>query len=296
MAKEIKGIVAVLSTPFKEDLSPDERSLRRLIRYSIDDAKVHGISGPGGAGEGDRMSEDELRRVIDIMVNEAAGKVPVVIGLICNNIASNIALAKYAQKAGADAIFTRLEHTRFPPDTYSFYAAMARAVEIPIMIYDVNAFYVRNEVIFRLNKEFPHIRYVKAETSPAGAKISEMIEKGGENLIVLSAQGACQIIDDLKRGVAGNMPGCHVLKNSVRIWNLWQKGEYLAARKEHNRFAPLKLYRQLPGWGIVAVKEILKKYGIFETALCRPPAGPLMDDRDRQELWELLDSIGYDEF
>lgn len=296
MAKEIAGIVPVLSTPFGEDLSLDEGSLRRLIEYSVEDAKVHGISGPGGAGEGDKMSEQELRQLIDIMVNEAAGRVPVTVGLVCSSIASNVALAKYAEGAGADAVFARLGPGRFKPDVYSFYVTVAEAVGIPIMVYDSNDFYVPNEVIFRLNREYPNIRYVKAETSPAGAKNSDMMERGGDNLIVLSSQGACQIIDDLGRGVAGVMPACHALKNSVRIWDLWQRGEYDAARREHNRFAPLKLYRQLPGWGGAVVKEILKKYGIFDSAYCRPPTGPLPDGRDLEELWALLDSISYDEF
>ena len=296
MAAEIRGIVPVLSTPFKEDLSLDEESLRRLIDYCIDDAKVHGISGPGGAGEGDRMSEDELERVIDIMVDQAAGKVPVVTGLVCSSLASNVSLARYSEEAGVNAVFTRLGPSRFQPDKYDFYATMAQAVDIPIMVYDVNSFYVPNEVIFRLNRDYPQVRYVKAETSPGGAKISEMIEVGGDDLVVLSAQGACQIIDDLRRGVEGNMPGCHVLKHSVRVWDLWHEGDYATARGEHNRFAPLKLYRQLPGWGVAVVKEILKRHGIFETALSRPPAGIVPDERDLDELWVMLDFIGYDEF
>ena len=296
MAKEIKGIVPVLCTPFNEDGSLDEESLRRLIDYCIDEVGVHGISGPGSVGECDQLSEGELQRVIDIMVEEARGRVPVVIGLTCPSISTTVLQSKYAQAAGADAIFTRLATTRgvTRQAIYTFYRALGEAIEIPILLYDLNPpLSVPTEMIVRLNEEFPHICYVKEETSPAGRKITEVLAACQGKVKVLSAQGACHLIDNLVRGVVGNMPGCHVLRSAIKIWEAWQRGDIQAARKEHNRVAPLMLFRQLPGWGTVVVKEILFRNGIFKTTLMREPTGPLLDERDKQELTEILETIGW---
>lgn len=295
MARETKGIVPVLCTPFNEDGSLDEESLRRLIDYCIDDVGVHGISGPGGVGECDKLSEAELQRVIDIMVDQIQGRIPVVIGLTCPSISSTVLQSKYAETAGADAIFTRLATTRGMnrQATYAFYRALGEAIEIPIMLYDLNPpLTVPIEMIVRLNEEFPHICYVKEETSPPGRKIAEILEVCQGKVTVLSAQGACHLIDDLVRGVAGNMPGCHVLRPAIKIWEAWQRGDTEAARKEHIRVAPLMLFRQLSGWGAVVVKEILFRNGIFKTTLMRDPTGPLLDERDKQELTEILEAIG----
>ena len=99
----IEGIHTSLVTPFASDLAFDETALRKSVRYQIA-AGVGGLCALGGTGEPLSMTTDEHRRVIDTVVSEVAGRVPVTIGCLLGGQADILAVARHAQAAGADHI------------------------------------------------------------------------------------------------------------------------------------------------------------------------------------------------
>jgi 4-hydroxy-tetrahydrodipicolinate synthase len=138
MTKRLAGCGTALVTPFKQDGSVDERALRALVDWQIAEA-VHFLVPCGSTGEAATMTAEEQRRVIEIVVEVANGRVPIVAGAASNDTQRAIALSKAAKAAGA----THLLHTspmyNKPPQRgiVAHYRAIADAVDLPIVVYNV---------------------------------------------------------------------------------------------------------------------------------------------------------------
>src|SRR5436309_6356406 len=100
-----KGTATALVTPFKKDGSVDEPALRELVGFQIN-GKVEALVPVGSTGEGATLSESEQAFVIETVVDEANGRVPIIGGASSNSTTKAIALAKQVKQAGADAILT----------------------------------------------------------------------------------------------------------------------------------------------------------------------------------------------
>jgi 4-hydroxy-tetrahydrodipicolinate synthase len=294
MSLELKGILPILSTPFHEDGRIDEASLIRLIRYCLENG-AHGLAGLGDVSECHKLTEAERKRITDLMVREAAGCVPVIVGVSAASVAATVLFSRYAEDAGADVLLVKPTPVGAMNEAAvrALFEAVAEATTLPLMAHDMETPAPLSTALLRqLADDLPQLRYVKEEWSPCGWKIAEIRAALGDRLALITGQGGRSILDDFQRGAVGNMPGCHVLKPLVKIYHHLQAGEWDAARAEHNRIAPLILFRQLPAWGVTVTKEIFHHYGLFTTPTLRPPTGLLLDDRDRRELRAILESVG----
>src|SRR5271169_5803647 len=100
----IKGSMPALITPFK-DGAVDEAAFRRLVSWQIGEGS-HGLVPAGTTGESATLSHEEHMRVVEICVDEAGGRVPVIAGAGSNSTAEAIALTRYAKSVGADAVLS----------------------------------------------------------------------------------------------------------------------------------------------------------------------------------------------
>src|SRR6476619_2176371 len=134
----LKGCGTALVTPFKGDGSIDEKALRALVDWQIDEG-VHFLVPCGSTGEAATMTLEEHRRVVEITVEQVNGRLPVVAGAGSNDTQKAIALSKEMQSVGA----THLLHTspmyNKPPQRgiVAHFTAIADAVRLPIVIYNV---------------------------------------------------------------------------------------------------------------------------------------------------------------
>jgi 4-hydroxy-tetrahydrodipicolinate synthase len=145
-SKEIKpllrGVVNVQCTPFKSVTEIDKEALRDNTRFMIEKGIVEGrgvLAIGGSTGEGFSLSEAEYKQLIDVVVAEANGRVPVCVGCVRPATQPVIELARYAEEAGADCIMVLAPHyyPNEPQDTvYAHFKAIADATDIPIMIYN----------------------------------------------------------------------------------------------------------------------------------------------------------------
>src|SRR5262249_60205612 len=94
MLELIHGIVPPMITPFRTDDTIDEEAIRAETRYLIESARVHGLAVAGSTGEGHAMTTAEVRRVTELVVREARGRVPVITAVITDRPASAIELGK----------------------------------------------------------------------------------------------------------------------------------------------------------------------------------------------------------
>lgn len=133
-----KGCGTALITPFKADGQLDEAALRKLVRHQIDSG-IHFLVPCGTTGESPTLTREEHLRVIEITIEEAKGKIPVVGGAGGYNTAEVIELAKEVEALGADGILSVTPYYNKPTQEglYLHYQAIASAIKIPIIVYSV---------------------------------------------------------------------------------------------------------------------------------------------------------------
>ena len=131
------GSLPALVTPFK-DGAVDEQTFRALVDWQIASGS-HGLVPCGTTGESPTLSHEEHRRVVDICIDEARGRVPVIAGAGSNNTVEAVALARHAERAGADAVLVVTPYYNKPTQEglYLHFKAINDAVGIPIIIYNI---------------------------------------------------------------------------------------------------------------------------------------------------------------
>jgi 4-hydroxy-tetrahydrodipicolinate synthase len=132
-----RGVFTALVTPFRDGVL-DEDAFGRLIERQIE-AGVHGLVPVGTTGETATLSHDEHRRVVEICIASAAGRVPVIAGAGSNATTEAIELARHARQLGADAALVVTPYYNRPSQEglYRHYAAICDAVDLPIVVYNV---------------------------------------------------------------------------------------------------------------------------------------------------------------
>lgn len=176
-----RGVYPFLATPFTEGQQQiDEARLRSHINELIENGRVHGITALGSTGEFALMSEDERRRVAEVTIDAVRKRVPVVIGTSAIATRSAVALSKHAEQMGADAIIVNPQSYWRPTEDELFdhYGAIARAVSIPVMVYnnpDTTKVDMSAKFIAKLNREFEHFVAVK-ESSGDIRRVQNLLE------------------------------------------------------------------------------------------------------------------------
>lgn len=138
MSKKIfKGSIVAIVTPFKNG-KVDEATLRKLVRFHIDNG-TSGIVPCGTTGESPTLDYEEHDRVVEVCIEAAQGKVPVIAGTGSNSTAEAITMTKHAAKAGADASLQVSPYYNKPTQKglYEHFKAISESVDIPIILYNI---------------------------------------------------------------------------------------------------------------------------------------------------------------
>ena len=162
-----RGVFTALVTPFRAG-ALDEGAFVALVERQIA-AGVHGLVPVGTTGETSTLSHDEHKRVVELCVRTAAGRVPVIAGAGSNATAEAIELARHAKQVGADAALVVTPYYNRPSQEglYRHYAAINGAVDLPLLVYNVpsrTSIDISNETLQRLSV-LPNIVGVKDATS-----------------------------------------------------------------------------------------------------------------------------------
>ena len=150
-----RGVFTALVTPFRRGLL-DEEAFVALVERQIAGG-VHGLVPVGTTGETSTLSHKEHRRVVELCVATAAGRVPVIAGAGSNSTAEAIELSRHGKEVGADAVLSVTPYYNRPSQEglYQHYAAIAEAVDIPVVVYNVPSrtnVDISNETLARLAK------------------------------------------------------------------------------------------------------------------------------------------------
>jgi 4-hydroxy-tetrahydrodipicolinate synthase len=184
----LKGCGTALVTPFKEDQSIDEAALRSLVEFQIS-AGIDFLVPCGTTGESPTLSDAEHRRVVEIVVEETRGRVPVIAGAGGYNTAHVIKLARECERLGVDGLLSVTPYYNKPVQEglYQHFKAIAAATSLPIILYNVpprTNVNIQPDTIVRL-AEIPNIIGVK-EASGDISQIAEIINRVPAEFKVLS--------------------------------------------------------------------------------------------------------------
>ena len=239
----IKGCGTAIVTPFKQDQSLDEAALRRLVEFQITNG-VDFLVACGTTGESVTLTEDEQARVVEITVESAAGRVPVLAGAGGYNTRENIEKTQRYEKLGVTATLSVTPYYNKPTQEglYQHFRAIHDATALPIMLYNVpgrTGVNMEPATTARL-AELPRIHSIKEASGNISqiAEIAALTESmdfklfAGDDSVVLpvAALGGIGVVS-----VASNIAP----KQTSDLAHLCLAGDYAAARKLNNQLTPL---------------------------------------------------------
>ena len=177
-----KGSIVAMITPFA-DGEVDEGAIRKLVDWHVDQG-THGIVPCGTTGESPTLSHDEHNRVTEIVIDQAAGKLPVIAGAGSNSTREAIALTQHAKEAGADATLHVTGYYNKPNQEgiYQHFKAINDAVDLPIIVYNIPPRAIVDisvETMARL-AELPNVVGVKDATMDLSRPSREQMAIDGE--------------------------------------------------------------------------------------------------------------------
>ncbi len=294
---EWAGVYHIMATPFTEGGALDVDGLPRLVERALETG-ITGFTVLGIAGEAHRLTDDERRQVVESVVKEARGRVPVAVGVSASGTHLAAALARMARDAGGQALMLA------PPNgvknldaVRAYYHEVAAATALPIVLQDepvTTQVTMPAPFIASLTDELAAIEAVKLEEAPTLPKITRLRALFTRRVAIFGGLGGCYFFEELSRGADGAMTGFPYPEALRAIRDAFVAGRREAARALFYRWLPLIRYESqpgsTPGTSIAIRKEILRRRGWIASSCARPPAAAL-DAGTLEELTELLAAV-----
>lgn len=291
MVELVKGIIAAMQTPMKEDGSLNEAEMRNQINREIM-AGVDGVFCLGTNGEFFVLSLEERIRVMEIFVEEVRGRVPVYAGTGCVSTADTIYLSKEAQRIGVDVIsvITPYFAAISQEELYEHYRAVAEGVDLPIVMYNIPmraGVTIEPETVARL-ADIPNIVGVKDSSGKFELIQAYIHATRDKEFAVLSGNDAL-ILDTLKAGGTGGITAIsNILPEiMVSIYQKYMAGDEAGARKAQDSIAPIRACFQYGNPNSI-VKVATNLIG-HPVGPCRKPFG-LVPDEAREAIARCIDT------
>jgi 2-keto-3-deoxy-L-arabinonate dehydratase len=273
-----KGIWPAICTPFAGDGSVDLAAMRRVVRFALD-AGSHGLVCFGLAGEVLKLAAGERRSLLEAIVDEVDGRVPVLAGVGAESLRASVELARHAEQAGAHGIVSPAPTTARPGDAAvaEYLGRLAASVELPVMIQDAPAYLgvaLSPAIVARAAEISPNICMLKLEAGPAA--MSGWIEALGSSFSIWGGDGGVYQLDCLRIGAAGIVPGVDLVDRLVAIYELEQRGEVAEADKRLSALLPILVFemQSIDHYNACA-KQVLVERDVLESAALRDPFEPL---------------------
>jgi 4-hydroxy-tetrahydrodipicolinate synthase len=282
--------------PFKEDLSIDEEALRRHVEWLVTEGRAAGVVSNGHAGEVSSLSRDERRRVVEIVVDQVRGRVPVIAGIYSDSTLEAQDLARDAARAGAQALLV------FPPNTFAagasktidlpraWFKAIAQSVDVGLVVFQfppAGGLGYTTEVLVQLVQEVPQIVGIK-EGSEVPAITERNIRRVKEvrpDVAILTTNNTA-LLPTLILGADGILSGSGSVLSDLHA-------AMCAAVSSNDLHAAQAIYQRLFHTTQVfyadplvnmhnRMKEALVLLGRLERAVVRPPLLRLSEEERRR--------------
>lgn len=286
-----KGSIVAIVTPFKNGKF-DEKAYGDLIEWHIAQG-THGIVPCGTTGEASTLDFNEHYRVIEIAVKVTNKRIPVIAGTGANSTDEAIEITKKAKKLGADGALLVTPYYNKPTQEglYRHYKAVAEAVKVPIILYNVpgrTAVNMLPSTVARLS-EFKNIVAIKEATGDM-KQASELIRLCGDRMAVLSGDDFTTLSMLALGGKGAISVTANIApKDAAEMYNAWERGDLAKARQLHYKLEPLNNAMFIET-NPIPVKTALVMMGKvreeFKLPLCE------MSKANREKLKDVLKNAG----
>jgi 4-hydroxy-tetrahydrodipicolinate synthase len=287
-----KGIIPAMVTPVASGGKINVEALRKLTSYLIQGG-VHGLFPVGSQGEFYALTFEEKKRVIEVVVQETGGRVPVYAGTGAITTREAIALTRMAEEAGVSAVSVLTPYFIRPneEELFEHYSAIAKATRLPVLLYNnpqrtgVN---ISAEFVTRASK-IENIVGIK-DSSGDVTLTAEYIRRTGDQFSVLAGRDTL-IYGTLCYGGKGAIAATANVapRVVVEIYEAFQAGDWKRSLEAQFRLAPLRLAFDLGTFPVV-IKEALNLLGI-DAGVGIPPVGGI-PPKAKAELKEILKNMG----
>ena len=273
------GVYPAICTPFRADDTVDLDAQRRVVRFALASGS-HGIVAFGLAGEVLKLSADERRELTDVILDEVAGAVPVFVGVGAPSTRASIELARYAEAAGASCVVVPAPMSGVVGSDalVEYMTRIADAVSVPVMVQDAPAYLgigLGVELVRRIGERAANVRLVKLEAGPA--EMSHWLDELGADFAVWGGDGGMYLLDCIRVGAAGIIPGVDLVDLLVRVYETEAHGEPALADERLRAILPMLVFEMqhsIDHYNACA-KQVLIQRGVLEHGGLRPPAAAL---------------------
>ncbi len=286
------GCGTALVTPFLDDQSLDESTLRSLIRRQID-AGIDFLVPCGTTGESPTLTREEHLRVVEIAVETAHGKVPVLAGAGGYNTAEVIRLAKELKSLGVAGILSVTPYYNKPTQEglYQHFKAIAQAVQLPMVLYSVQSRTAVNIEPATLQR-LAQIEWITGVKEASGniSQMASVLQAVPENFSVLSGDDAITIplIALGGRGIISVVSN-EIPAEMAELTRLANQGDFAAARALQRKYLPLMEVNFVES-NPIPVKAAMAAMGLLEPVWRLPMCPPSAASQSKIE--KILDGLG----
>src|SRR4051794_29583250 len=271
------GIIPAVTTPFTADDQVDVAALQENLEKPLD-AGVHGFVACGTMGEAGSLTTEERRTVVRAVVESAAGRVPVIVGVSSGAAAQSLAYAADARELGADAVMCLppLGYRADPDEVVAFFAAVGTC-GLPIMAYnnpEASGVDMPAAMVARLYEEVDAVVAIK-ECSGDTRRIPALLYLDGELEVLVG--GDDWALEGFAAGATGWVTGVGVLapRECVELYESVQAQDLARARDVYRRILPVARFDMTPK--LVQYFKAAQDAAGFHGGPTRPPRMPLTD-------------------
>ena len=286
------GCGTALVTPFTTSGALDEAAVRRLTRRQIDGG-IHFLVPCGTTGESPTLSDTERQRVVEIVVDEAAGRIPVLAGAGGYNTREVIGLAREMERAGASGLLSVAPYYNkpSPEGMYQHFRSIAESTALPVIVYNVPGRTGCNIDVATLVRlaAIPNIVGVK-EASANMTQMCEICRALPGDFNVLSGDDAftLPLMAVGGRGII-SVAANEAPTEMAQMVEAAERGDFKAARALHTRLLPLMLVNFVES-NPIPVKAAMARMGLLEEVYRLPMVPPR--EASRQKIEHVLSDLG----
>ncbi len=272
----LQGIIPPMVTPFRADDTLDEEAFRNDVSYLIETAGVHGLAVTGSTGEGHTLTDAEVRALTSWAVDEAAGRVPIITGIITDSTRSAIERGKAVADLGVAALQVTPVHYLFRPDDDAMllhFDALCTGTGMPVIIYNVVPWtYLSPALLTRLIDSVEGVVGVKQSAGDMKL-LADLLLLAGDRARIMSAVDAL-LFPSFMLGAHGAIAAIltAVPTLCLALWEACQQGDHHAAGELHRKL--LVIWNAMLADNLPANTKFAMKFQGRDGGLPRAPMPP----------------------
>ena len=295
--KVLTGVLPIIQTPFDDHLQIDWETLRREVDWAFS-AGINGF-GTGMVSEVRTLSQQERSEYARKLIEYANFRGPVFMSVTAENQSESLRLASDAFAAGCNAVMAAppLNEVLDADGLFVYFAKLAESVDVPIIVQDASGYLgavIPHSVYLKLLEKFSTQKIVfKPEAPPNGPCISALRDATNGQAKIFEGSGGVYLIDSMRRGVEGTMPGMEMVDAMVAIWRAMKRGDDETAYRIHLPLCSIVALQMQAGLdGFLAIeKHLLRRRGLFPNEHRRDPIRWRLDLETAQEVDRLFDRL-----